>query len=79
MTAVGLAAGTFVRVVVTVTVAVEVAVRAAVGVLVAWLTVKTFPATGRPVTWMGLPETCPCPVKLVALVEKFPEAVGERL
>lgn len=52
-------------------VAVKTGVKDAVGVVVAVgiSTVKTFPATGKPVTCIGLPDTCPCPVNPVALVE----------
>jgi hypothetical protein len=62
-------------------VAVKAGVKEAVGVTVdvGLFTVRTLPVTGIPVTWIGLPETSPCPVKPVALVEKVPDAVGERL
>jgi hypothetical protein len=73
--------GVEVKLGVAVEVTVKTGVKEDVGVIVAVgiFTVKTAPATGRPVTWIGFPETSPCPVKPVALVEKVPEAVGERV
>lgn len=81
---VGKAVGAFVRVAVAVGpvgVAVEAGVIVQVGVTVevGAFTVKTAPATGRPVTCMGFAETWPWPVSPVAPVEKVPEAAWEKL